>query len=62
MELNLNNVLAIGLFILGGGLVALMVTVTQLSYRKDRKSEHWVVYPTAERSKAAEAIESAEKE
>jgi ribosomal protein L7/L12 len=41
------NVLVLALFVVGGGLVALMVTVTQRSYKKDEQSEHWVVYPTA---------------
>jgi ribosomal protein L7/L12 len=48
VNLSLINVLVLALFIVGGGLVALMVTITQRSYKVDEKSEHWVVYPGAE--------------
>ena len=48
MHVSLINLLVLALFIVGGGLVALMVTVTQRSYKKDERSEHWVVYPSAE--------------
>jgi hypothetical protein len=41
------NVLVLALFVVGGGLVALMVTITQRSYKQDEKSPYWVVYPTA---------------
>jgi hypothetical protein len=39
--------MVLALFVVGGGLVALMVTITQRSYKKDEQSEHWVIYPTA---------------
>lgn len=42
------NLVALGLFVVGGGLVALMVVITQRAYKKDERSEHWVVYPGAE--------------
>ncbi|MDA1362604.1 ribosomal protein L7/L12 [Glycomyces luteolus] len=48
MNISLINVLVLALFVVGGGLVALMVTITQRSYKQDEKSEHWVVYPGAE--------------
>lgn len=48
MNISLVNVLVLALFVVGGGLVALMVTITQRSYKQDEKSEHWVVYPGAE--------------
>lgn len=40
------NVLVLALFVVGGGLVAVMVTITQRSYKKDERSEHWVLYPS----------------
>ena len=49
MDLSLINVLVLALFVVGGGLVALMVTITQRSYKKDEQGEFWVVYPSAER-------------
>jgi hypothetical protein len=51
MNASLVNVLVLALFVVGGGLVALMVTITQRSYKQDEKSEHWVVYPTAKGEK-----------
>lgn len=48
MNVSFINVLVLALFVVGGGLVALMVTITQRSYKQDEKSEHWVVYPGAE--------------
>lgn len=48
MNASLINLLVLALFVVGGGLVALMVTITQRSYKQDEKSEHWVVYPSAE--------------
>ncbi|THV40106.1 ribosomal protein L7/L12 [Glycomyces buryatensis] len=42
------NALVLGLFVVGCGVVAVMVTVTQRSYKQDEKSPHWVVYPGAE--------------
>ncbi|MEV3937380.1 ribosomal protein L7/L12 [Glycomyces sp. NPDC049804] len=48
MHVSLINVLVLALFVVGGGLVALMVTITQRSYKVDERSEHWVVYPSAE--------------
>jgi hypothetical protein len=47
--LSLINVIVLALFVVGGGLVALMVTITQRSYKQDEQSEFWVVYPSAER-------------
>ncbi|WP_051704573.1 ribosomal protein L7/L12 [Glycomyces sp. NRRL B-16210] len=41
------NLLVLALFLVGGGLVALMVVVTQRSYKKDERGEHWMVYPSA---------------
>lgn len=38
----------LALFLVGGGLVGLMVVVTQRSYKQDERSEHWMVYPGAE--------------
>ncbi|MFG3338772.1 hypothetical protein [Glycomyces sp. NPDC048151] len=49
MDVTWINVLVLALFVVGGGLVALMVTITQRSYKQDEKSEFWVVYPSAER-------------
>ncbi len=54
MDLSLINVVTAALFLIGGGLIALMVVVTQRSYKKDEKSEHWVVYPAAERARPEE--------
>ncbi|WP_205325927.1 hypothetical protein [Glycomyces sp. YM15] len=54
MNVSLVNVLVLALFVVGGGLVALMVTITQRSYKKDEQSEHWVVYPTAKGEKPIE--------
>lgn len=48
MNVSLVNVLVLALFVVGGGLVALMVTITQRSYKVDERSEHWVLYPSAE--------------
>ncbi|GAA1676636.1 hypothetical protein GCM10009830_24160 [Glycomyces endophyticus] len=50
-----SNVLALALFVVGGGLVGLMVVVTQRSYKKDERSEFWVVYPTAKGERPIEA-------
>lgn len=47
------NLLVLTLFVVGGGLVGLMVVITQRSYKKDEKSEHWVLYPTARGSRLA---------
>jgi multisubunit Na+/H+ antiporter MnhC subunit len=47
VHVTLINVMVLALFVVGGGLVALMVTITQRSYKKDEQSEHWVIYPTA---------------
>lgn len=55
MNVSLVNVLVLALFVVGGGLVALMVTITQRSYKQDEKSEHWVVYPGAEGESRLEA-------
>lgn len=41
------NLLVLALFLVGGGLVGLMVVITQRSYKKDERGEHWVVYPNA---------------
>ncbi|SDD93104.1 ribosomal protein bL12 [Glycomyces harbinensis] len=46
-DISLTDWLALALFLAGGGLVALMVIVTQRSYRRDERTEHWVQYPTA---------------
>ena len=53
------NLVALGLFAVGGGLVALMVVITQRAYKKDERSEHWVVYPTAKGEKPIDPIEPA---
>jgi len=45
--MDVSDLVALALFVVGGGLVALMVVVTQRSYKKDERSEFWVVYPTA---------------
>jgi hypothetical protein len=51
------NLVALGLFVVGGGLVALMVVITQRAYKKDERSEHWVIYPTAKGEKPIEPVE-----
>ncbi|WP_156926171.1 hypothetical protein [Glycomyces arizonensis] len=52
--MGLVNIVSLALFVVGGGLVGLMVVITQRSYKKDEQGEHWIVYPAAERTKAAE--------
>ncbi|WP_158630492.1 hypothetical protein [Glycomyces terrestris] len=42
-----SSAVALALFVVGGGLVGLMVVVTQRSYKRDERSPYWVVYPTA---------------
>ncbi|MQM27301.1 hypothetical protein [Glycomyces albidus] len=50
--MDVSDQVALALFVVGGLLVALMVVVTQRSYKKDERSEYWVVYPTAKGEKA----------
>lgn len=47
------NALVLLLFLVGGGLVAVMVVITQRAYKKDERSPHWVVYPTAKGERPA---------
>jgi hypothetical protein len=60
VDVSLINVMVLALFVVGGGLVALMVTITQRSYKKDEKSEHWVVYPTAKGEKPIRPVTAEE--
>jgi multisubunit Na+/H+ antiporter MnhC subunit len=60
VDVSLINVMVLALFVVGGGLVALMVTITQRSYKKDEKSEHWVIYPTAKGEKPIQPVTAEE--
>ncbi|MBO3735334.1 hypothetical protein [Glycomyces niveus] len=62
MGLSFINVLVLALFVVGGGLVALMVTITQRSYKKDEQSEFWVVYPTAKGERRVGPAPAAEED
>ncbi|GAA2300860.1 hypothetical protein GCM10009853_066580 [Glycomyces scopariae] len=53
--MDVSDAVALALFVVGGGLVGLMVVVTQRSYKKDERSEFWVVYPSAKGERAVEA-------
>lgn len=55
--MDVSDLVALALFVVGGGLVALMVVITQRAYKKDERSEFWVVYPTAKGEKPVEQIE-----